>query len=191
MSTAVLTTLNNVLNQGADLANNIAQVASKPIPKPASDLQEKYRWLQCTLKNETQFDIVLLDTYFDSGRYWTAPGNVNAFDQMVWSACNRDDSVFTGVAGGTGFRIMMDANNYHDFAVGYTNPTIGAYKAGVAVASGKGVDGYELADSAGRSGTTKAVYEGKDKDGNPVKFRFLMSGSPGQEPLFIVKQVML
>ena len=49
------------------------------IPPPPKDLTSKHRWLQCTVKNETQFDVLLLDTYFDSGRYWTSPGGFGSF----------------------------------------------------------------------------------------------------------------
>ncbi|KAI0668455.1 hypothetical protein C8Q78DRAFT_993471 [Trametes maxima] len=132
-----------------------------------------------------------LDAYFDSGCYWTAPGNVNAFSQMVWSACNSDNSFLIGVAVGTAFHVSMDANHYYDFSIGYTNPVVGAYKANVADGKDKGVDGYERVDSQGLSAMTRTIFEGKYKDGNVVKFKFSFSAVAGQEPLFIIKQVLV
>jgi hypothetical protein len=93
------------------------KVASKPTPPPADALREKTRWLQCTLKNQTQFNILLLNTYFDSGRYWDAPGGARTFTQDVFSVCNGDNSVFTGVSGGTAYRIALDNNTQFDFAI--------------------------------------------------------------------------
>jgi hypothetical protein len=86
------------------------------IPDAPKELTDKYRWLQCSLKNETQFSILLLETYFDSGRYWDAPGSLGSFDQLVFSCCN-DDGVPTGVMGGTAFRLSLDDTHYYDFAL--------------------------------------------------------------------------
>ena len=36
---------------------------------------------------------------------------------------------------------------------------------------------------------SKYVFEGKDKVGKPAKFRIHISAAPGQEALFVVKQV--
>ena len=93
------------------------QVSNRPIEPPPQDLKEKYRWIQCTLKNATQFDIVLTDTYFDSGRYWTAPASLGAFSQMTWSACNQDGSMFTGATGGTAFRLSLDGEHQFDISL--------------------------------------------------------------------------
>ena len=72
--------------------------------------------MQCTVKNETQFDILLLDTYFDSGRYWTAPGGFGNFNQLVFSCCNGDHTVLTGATGGTAFRVSLDDKHYYDLS---------------------------------------------------------------------------
>ena len=93
------------------------QVAEKIIPTPAKELKDKNRWIQCTLKNETQFDVLLLDTYFDSGRYWTSPGGFGPFQQMAFTACNGDNTIFTGATGGTAFRLSLDDKHYYDFSL--------------------------------------------------------------------------
>ena len=61
-------------------------------------------------------------------------------------------------------------------------------KAGV-VESSKAKDGYEKAASEGGSITSQYVFEGKDKDGNPAKFRIHVSAAPGPQTLYVVKQV--
>jgi len=129
-----------------------------------------------------------MDTYFDSGRYWTAPGSFNPFEQSVFSCCNGDNTVGTGVSGGTAFRVSLDDQHYYNVSFGWTNPALGSFKAGVAEA-GKGKDGYVIADSDGGSVLSKDVFQGKDKSGNPVKFKIHVSAAPGQETLYVIKQV--
>ncbi|KAF8803230.1 hypothetical protein BYT27DRAFT_7340934 [Phlegmacium glaucopus] len=149
------------------------------------ELAKKIKELQCTLKNETQFQVLLQETYFNSGRYWDAPGTFRPFDQLVYSCCN-DDNAPTGVAGGTAFRLSLDDRTYFDFALGWTNPLFGSYKAGV-VASGSAKDAYDQSDDDGGSLISKDIFEGKDKDGNTAKFH--ISAAPNQRPQFVVVQV--
>ncbi|KAI0727562.1 hypothetical protein C8Q72DRAFT_886421 [Fomitopsis betulina] len=67
---AILTTIIS----GAELAVKAGEVASKLIPETPKELKDKFRWVKCTIKNETQFDVLLEASHFDSGRYWTPPG---------------------------------------------------------------------------------------------------------------------
>jgi hypothetical protein len=80
-------------------------------------LQEKHRWIQCTVVNETEFTILLQGSYFDSGKYWDSPKNIKPFDMMVFSASNGDHTIMTGVSGGTSFRASLDSKHYYDFAI--------------------------------------------------------------------------
>ena len=73
--------------------------------------------MQCTIKNETQFDLLLQGTYFDSGKYWDAPGGFGQFNQLVFSCCNGDNTILTGVSGGTAFRLSLDDQHYYDIAL--------------------------------------------------------------------------
>ncbi|KAI0295286.1 hypothetical protein BC826DRAFT_291736 [Russula brevipes] len=177
-----------IILTGAELATKNGEVAGKIIPEPPKNLKDKFRWLQCTVKNETQFDILLMNTYFDSGRYWTAPGSFNPFEQLVFSCCNGDGSILTGATGGTAFRLWLDDKHCYDVSFGWTNPTFGSYKAGVTESS-KGKDGYEVANPYGGSILSKNVFEGKDKRGKPAKFRIHVSAAPGQDALYVIKQV--
>ena len=46
-----------------------------------------------------------------------------------------------------------------------------------------------IADSDGGSVLSKDVFQGKDKNGNAVKFKIHVSAAPGQETLYVIKQV--
>ena len=87
------------------------------IPDAPKDLKDKFRWLQCTIKNETQFDLLLQGTYFDSGRYWDAPGGFGQFEQHVFTCCNGDHTILTGATGGTAFSLSLDENHKFDIAL--------------------------------------------------------------------------
>lgn len=80
--------------------------------------------------------------------------------------------------------------DYHYCVQGWTNPASGSFKAGV-VESGKGIDGYNAASPTGGSLLSDTVFEGKDKDGNKAQFRIHLSAAPGQETLFVIKQVLV
>lgn len=73
--------------------------------------------MQCAIKNQTQFQILLKSTHFDSGRYWAAPGDTKTFNLMDFSVCNRDGSVLTGVSGGTTFAVTLDSKTSYTFAI--------------------------------------------------------------------------
>ena len=61
--------------------------------------------------------MLLENTHFDSGRYWTAPGGFNGFEQLVFSCCNGDGTILTGVSGGNAFRVSLDDKHYYDIAL--------------------------------------------------------------------------
>lgn len=96
------------------------QVSAEVTPPPPAGLTDKYRWMQCTLKNETQFPLVYKGTYSSSGKYWTAPGSVAVFQQLVFSVCNGDGTIWTGATGGTGFSLVLDSNN--SFNISFVSP---------------------------------------------------------------------
>lgn len=173
---------------GTELSTEVARVARELIPSPPAGLMAKFRWLECTIKNETQFDVFLLDTHFDSGRYWTSPGGFSPFALTTFSACNGDNTFFTGATGGNAFRLTLDDNTHFDFSLGWTSPAAGTYKTAV-VESSKGIDGYIAATEFGNSIFSPNKYRGKDKEGRPAKFHLHISASPGQQPLCVIKQI--
>lgn len=85
------------------------QVEKKPIPEASDELKKKTNWMQCVVQNKTQFMIVHdPPAYFDSGRYQDSPKNIEPYENMVFSVCNRDLEP-TGAIGGATFRIILDA----------------------------------------------------------------------------------
>lgn len=73
---------------------------------------------------------------------------------------------------------------------GWTTPAVGAFKAGV-VNSSKGKDGYNAATTNGGSIQSPNIFEGKDKAGNKASFRIHVSAAPGQETLYVIKEVLV
>ena len=76
------------------------------------------------------------------------------------------------------------------FQQGWTNPAIGAYKAGV-VNSAKGEDGYNAATDNGGALMSEQLFEGKDKDGKKAAFKIHISAAPGVETLYVIKQLLM
>ncbi|KAK3367940.1 hypothetical protein B0H63DRAFT_529646 [Podospora didyma] len=173
----------------AELAKKVADTISQLIPEVPATLKEKYRWIQCTVRNETEFDILLQGTYFDSGKYWDPPSNIKPFEQMAFAGSNGDHTVLTGVSGGTSFRLSLDTHHYFDFAVGWTNPSAGAVKAGV-VESTNAEDRYNIAAATGNSIQSSHKYQGLDKHGKRTTLRFHVQATAGHNSaLYVIREV--
>ena len=67
---------------------------------------------------------------------------------------------------------------------GWTAPTAGSYKASV-IASKSPKDAYEAASATGTSLISSETFEGKNKE----RVKIHISAAPGQEALFVIKQV--
>ncbi|KDQ13439.1 hypothetical protein BOTBODRAFT_66681 [Botryobasidium botryosum FD-172 SS1] len=178
----------SILIAAAKLVIHIGEVVAKPLPSPPPGLEDKRRWIQCTVKNATQFNILFQGTYLDSGRYWDAPGSIAPFHTMTFSGCNGDYSIFTGVSGGNAFSITLDHNTTWDFALGWTNPYAGSIK-GAVVESSDPQSGYEHANANGNSIRSTSSYRGKDADGNEIIIHFHVSAAPGQRATYVITQV--
>jgi len=168
-----------------ELLPKLQQALTDIIPGAEDDLKDKLRWIQCCVKNLTQFKLLVLESYFDSGGYWAAPKpeKDSEFTQVVFSGSNGNGP--TGVTGGTAFRLSLDTKTFFDFAVGWTMPLIGSNKAGV-VESSKAKDGYDIATPGGNYIQSKNSFKGKDKDGKDAQFAFFISASPGKDPMVVM-----
>ncbi|KAJ7585909.1 hypothetical protein C8J56DRAFT_787977, partial [Mycena floridula] len=157
-------------------------------PDPDPLLTERPSWIHCVVKNQTQFPIqVQGPPYLHSGRYWTPPTDIKPFDQMVFSCCNKDE-VAEGATGGTAFRITLDAITFYDFAVGWTNPFAGGFKASI-VKSDNPRTAYEKATLEGNALRSEEVFRGFQKNGNPVERRIYMSAAAGQYMIYVITEV--
>jgi hypothetical protein len=160
---------------------------STALPKPPSDLTGKARWVTVTVFNQTQYDLVYQDSYFDSGRFWTAPTNVPPFKQMTFSACDKDNSLMTGVSGGVQFSIAIPGNP-QQFAAGFSNPYAGANKASVlAGASATPQAAYDAITDVTARASIPALA-GKDINGKDVTLSFSLASAPGAEASVTVTQ---
>jgi hypothetical protein len=50
------------------------------------------------------------------GKWWTAPGDTQKFERLVFSACNKDHKP-TGVSGGVAVRLKLDEENFFDISI--------------------------------------------------------------------------
>ncbi|TFK85832.1 hypothetical protein K466DRAFT_664217 [Polyporus arcularius HHB13444] len=164
-----------VILTGGELLVKIKEVAEKLIPDVPKELKDKFRYIQAR-------------THFDNGKYWDAPGGTGPFTQLVFTGCNQDLEP-GGVAGGTAFRLSLDAEHYYDFALGWTHPSVGALKASVVEGTQKAKDAYEAATPEGNALVSTFVFEGKDKDNNKAQFKIHISATPGVQSLYVLKQV--
>ncbi|RPB20558.1 hypothetical protein L211DRAFT_852270 [Terfezia boudieri ATCC MYA-4762] len=187
---AALIPVFTVLANAATLAKGVNEVKDLVIPTPAREVQEKHRWMQCTIKNETQFQIVYEATHFDSGRFWDAPGGADSFKQMSFSVCNGDNTILTGVSGGSTLKLHLDETHSFVFAIGWTSPQLGSFKTGV-IESDNPLSGYENATAQGASIDSKNIYAGTDEDGKSCRIRFHVSAVPGVKALYEIRQLRL
>jgi hypothetical protein len=83
----------------------------------SGSLKEKDRWLQCTIRNTTEFSILSIASSFDSGRYEDHPGFVDAFSLGVFTCCEGDGTFMTGVSGGQSYQIDIDGQHSFQFSI--------------------------------------------------------------------------
>ncbi|KAF8593003.1 hypothetical protein BDV93DRAFT_419975, partial [Ceratobasidium sp. AG-I] len=140
-------------------------------------VQEKRRWLQGVVRNATDFDVLVVTSYFDSGRYDQPPEHLRPFQLGTLTASEGENTVMTGVSGGLTYQVDIDRLHSFYFSIGFTNPYLGAYKAGVAPTD-RPVDGYNAATKEG--GTVESdLYEAKDVDNNVVYIKFRITAEAG------------
>lgn len=175
--------------QGVETAGAIAEAISKMtglIPDTPTDLKQKARWLTMTVFNRTQYQVVYDGgSYFNSGRMWKAPTSVPPYGEMTFSVSNADNSFFTGVSGGVLFTLDIPGAP-QGFAVGFSSPYAGAYKASVLVGA-TAEQAYEAIQSGSTTATISGL-KGTDKEGNPVALLFQLVSESGAEASVTVTQ---
>jgi hypothetical protein len=174
---------------GIETAGKIAEAVgsmSALIPDTPKELTEKARWMTLTVFNQSQYQLVYDGgSYFNSGRMWKAPTTVPPFSQMTCSMSNADNSFFTGVSGGLLFTIDIPGAPQR-FAVGFSSPYAGAYKASV-VPGGTAEAAYEAIHSGSTTASISGI-KGTDKEGNPVTLSFQLVSESGAEASVTVTQ---
>lgn len=72
--------------------------------------------MHCTVRNETQFDIVYDREYWDSGTYYDSPPQkIAKFSAGIFSVCKKTG--FAGVSGGNSWKTMLDDKNVFHFSL--------------------------------------------------------------------------
>jgi len=164
------------------LAESIGKMSSL-IPDVPQDLKDKHRWVTVTVFNQSQYALVYKSSYFDSGRFWTAPTNVEPFQEMTFSGCDKDGWFLTGVSGGTTFTLQMpkEGGGYQelDIGIGFTNPQSGSLKSSGVFTSSAETAYDDATDST--TNNTSSNYSGNDTNGESTTINFLLVSAPGQE----------
>ncbi|KAG4293689.1 hypothetical protein FPRO06_00274 [Fusarium proliferatum] len=90
--------INTILDPPMKLAAKLKDTLNAITPRLPNDIRDKHRWYQCTIQNATQFDIRLEDSYFNAGKYLTAPNLVGLYGQMTFTAYNDRFAASTGLS---------------------------------------------------------------------------------------------
>ena len=110
-----------------DLLTEASQQGHFEIIKGSGSLVAKTRYMMITLVNKSEFDIHPVDTWFYSGRFWTAPAVCNPMGNMGFSVCNKDWILATSVSGVVLFNIIV-GSKVHPLSVAFSNPLAGVIK---------------------------------------------------------------
>lgn len=170
-------------------------IGKMPIPdtNTPANITDKDRWFTMTINNQTQWPIQYMKSYFDSGRFFTAPTNVEPFKDMQFSGCDKDGSIWTGVTGGSYFRIRITTTDggYEpfDFCIGWGNPRVGACK--TALTPNTDPESAYNALSEGTSELNSNVFTGQDDQEQPVNVKFEIKAESGQHMICTITETLV
>ncbi|CZS96534.1 uncharacterized protein RAG0_05815 [Rhynchosporium agropyri] len=85
------------------------------------------------------------------------------------------------------YQPVKEANVQNRPAGAFTNPCSGSDRAGI-IASNGAKEGYNSAKQEGGSFESQ-WYQGKDEDGNAIKFKFHISATASQRPQFVISEI--
>ena len=180
----------------ASVAENIKKMVDL-VPKTPDELQQTYRWCQLVVNNQTSYPISYTGQFFEHGRYWTAPLDIQPYDSMVFSCCNKTGSIGTGVKGGARFeiRIPTTGSEYEKIyiGIGFAVPAVGSRKASVIFrkqAQGTASDACDAVTSESMRKPSR-VLSGTNVEGGESTFNFVAVSSPGQQASVNITQQIL
>nr|POE63649.1 hypothetical protein CFP56_04552 [Quercus suber] len=153
-------------------------------------LRGKRHWMECTVKNETQFDIFYETVYFNSGNYYaTPPSKIEKYHSASFSVCNAFG--LADVSGGNLWRLRLDNNTSEYFSLGFTDPDLGARRsAAVPSVNRSPHDGYGAATAAG-AGDILAWCKGRGEDQQEVWFMIELMSVTGHHTTYTIQQLQL
>jgi len=82
-----------------------------PNPPESVGLSTQHYWMQIVIRNATQFYVRHTGSMIFSGRYWPTalpPPDIPPFTVNQFAACNLEQSVGSGTAGGTSFKVDLE-----------------------------------------------------------------------------------
>ncbi|KAG8939879.1 hypothetical protein FRC04_005828 [Tulasnella sp. 424] len=211
---AVAKPLPTILTTAVSFGNAVSQIAAKRPEEPRKELADhKARWLVCTVKNMTDFPILSLANYMNTGRYDDPPQRVDPFQTMTFTCCEterrymQDKSFLLGVSGGHSFSVNMDDGNQFFFALGFTNTPAKGCKVSVVEPADDEIEKLQKDDKEGHEAQKKLAekaYNESDLSGNMIKshfykakgadkkdvvFQFQISASAGRKPVYTITEV--
>ncbi|TFK41514.1 hypothetical protein BDQ12DRAFT_764903 [Crucibulum laeve] len=174
-----------ILNTSAIMAG----VGQQSVPLACADagLKDKDHWVQCSITNETQFDMVYVGEYFDSGEYYTSP------PQKISPFSNREFAVskkwgLAGVSGGNAWELKLDSSHTLPLSLGFTDPVVGACKS-AALPYSSAESTYSAATDKGASGAS-IIYSGHNSAGEMVEFIITATSvTTGNYAVYTLRQI--
>ncbi|SCO28466.1 uncharacterized protein FFNC_00348 [Fusarium fujikuroi] len=178
--------ISTILDPPIKLAAKVKDTLNATTPRPSDEIRDKHRWYQCTVQNATQFYIRLQDSYFNAGKYLTAPSPVGPYGQMTFTAYNDRFGASTGLS----FSAHSDETYQYHSAIGLDAPATGGFRAGV-VESDCAKKGLDIATRQGNSITLTYLFKGKDSAGDDRLIEFHLAAYSGMEIKVVITQLIL
>ncbi|KAL7792021.1 hypothetical protein V8C37DRAFT_381366 [Trichoderma ceciliae] len=175
-----------VILAAASLAVSIGQLVVA-LDDGDDTLHSKDHWMHCTIRNETQFEVIYNSVYFDSGTYYEAPPRrIAKFSAGTFSVCNKWG--LAGVSGGNSWSLILDDDTVFNFSLGFTDPVLGSRKsAAVESSDADPEDGYNEAAERGATGRSP-IYRGYDEDEEETYFIIDLTSVTGHHSTFTIHQ---
>ena len=123
-------------SKGIDLTEKSINLFNTLVGSSAN-IWDKNRPLEIIIVNiSTSASLLMEDSWFDSGRFWSQPGfSIGPGQSATFHVCNKDGGIMTGVSGGVGFRASNMAGQKLDnwLICTFSNPWSGGIKGKIAI----------------------------------------------------------
>jgi hypothetical protein len=169
---------------------NAINGAPTPQPPPVQAVQG---WQGTVIVNNTQFLLTLVDQFFDSGEFQTAPpGAIQPFSFAVFTVMAKTIS-FAGATGAIAYTFEPLPSVSCNLGVGFGNPAVGSFDSNAAFDAdhnqipnsgpilplGLFTQGTYNANSSSPVQTSSAIFTGADTNGLPTTIQFIGQSTPG------------
>jgi hypothetical protein len=167
-----------------------AMLKDKRVPDPPYSLTEKERWIQCVVKNQTQFPIEYLGPMGSNlSTFVAGPNDVGAFQQLVFSCYNDNGS--NDLIGRLGFRVKLDQHLTYDFSIDWNAPSDRAELMALISPSPKPREWNGEVSSQGNAFTSEESFRGLQGKTTQVEWQLHFLAIPGVYVTYVVSEVRL